>query len=141
MTVSSHTELDPRGAEVRDLTWDLAFCSGALSEIATCWRRSQSLLRLPPGLPLRLQDSASRMGADARSLAGKGTAQVPGSAAELAERFAAFRHDFASARDMTRPDWTSRHAGDALLWDSADEALNRAGAHLRLLLGQAQPVD
>ncbi len=145
MTATSSTQLDPRRAEVADLTWDLACCSGALSEIATCWRRSQSLLpELPPGLPLQLQDSASRMGADARSLAGPvaGELTEPGAdPTDLAERFAAFRQDFACARDLTRPDWTSRHAGDALLWDSADEALNRAGRHLRAILAQATPVD
>ena len=141
MTASSYTQLDPGGPEVRDLTWDLACCSGALSEIATCWRRSQSVLELPPGLPLQLRDSASRIGADARSLAGKSTAQVPGPAADLAERFAAFRQDFACARDLTRPAWTSRHAGDALLWATADEALNRAGNHLRVILAQAKAAD
>jgi uncharacterized protein YfiM (DUF2279 family) len=142
MTASSQTELDPRGAEVRDLAWDLACCSGALSEIATCWRRSQSLLPdLPPGLPLQLQDSARRMGADARSLAGAGPGAVPGPAADLAQRFAAFRQDFACARDMTRHAWTSRHAGDALLWDSADAALNSAGNHVRLIIEQGRVTD
>ena len=29
-------------------------------------------------------------------------------------------------------------AGDALLWDSADEALTRAGDHLRVILAQAK---
>jgi hypothetical protein len=132
VTSSSQTERDPRAAEVRELTWDLACASGALSEIATCWRRSfWCLPELPSGLPLRLQDSARRIGADARSLADAG--QAPGPAAELAERFAEFRNDFDCARDMTRAPG-SADAGDALLWDSADAALNRAGARLLHLI-------
>jgi hypothetical protein len=42
---------------------------------------------------------------------------------------------------MTRPAWTSRHAGDALLWDSADAALNSAGNHLRLIIEQGRVTD
>lgn len=131
MISSSHTERDPRDAQVRELTWDLACAGGALSEIATCWRRSFACQPgLPPGLPLRLQDCARRIEAGARSLAGPG--QPPGPTADLTERFAEFRHDFDRARDLTRAPG-SADAGDALLWDSADAALNRAGDRLRLL--------
>jgi hypothetical protein len=54
----------------RDLAQDLAVVSGALGEIATCWRRAQdSALALPAGRPLRLQDAVRQLGADIRSLA------------------------------------------------------------------------
>jgi len=145
---SSHTELDSRGAEVRDLTWDLACADGALSEIATCWRRSLSRLPgLPPGLPLRLQDSARRIEADARSLAGAARGQAPGPALDLAERFAEFRREVACARTMTdRPGGAEAGdalaVGDALLWDTADAALDRAGDRLlHLLVDIVTPAD
>jgi hypothetical protein len=128
--------------EIRDLAWDLACADGALSEIATCWRRSMSCLpELPPRLPLQLQRSARRIEADARSLADAGQGQAPGQARDLAARFAEFRHDFACARAMTSPPG-SADAGDALLWDSAGAALDRAGDRLlRLILDLVTVAD
>lgn len=127
--------------EVRDLALDLARTNGALSEIATCWRRSQPFIPgLPPGLPLRLQDAALRIEEDARALADAGPGQLPGQAADLANRFAAFRQDVSSARAMTSD--PADGAGDARLWDSADAALRRTGSNLlRLILRLVPDAD
>ena len=48
--------------DARLLAWDLARVSGALSEIATTWRRAQIRRPdLPLGLPQRLADTAPRL--------------------------------------------------------------------------------
>ena len=55
------------------VAWDLATVSGALSEIATTWRRAKPRHPgLPVGLPQHLADLAGRLAADVRSLAAGG---------------------------------------------------------------------
>jgi hypothetical protein len=133
---SSHSVPDLCRAEATELAWDMDCARGALSEIATCWRRSQSRLPgLPPGLPLHLEDAARALEADVVLLVDAGPDQSPALAMDVAGRFAAFRQDIASARDMTgaRP---GADAGDALLWESADRALRRAGSRLLCLIVQ-----
>jgi hypothetical protein len=122
-------------AEAAELAWDLACARGALSEIATCWRRSLSRLPgLPMALPLQLEYAVRVIEADVARLVVAGPDQPPGLAVDVAERFAAFRRDIAAARAITAgPD--AADAGDALLWESADRALRRAGTLLlRLIL-------
>jgi hypothetical protein len=123
MTVRDDTQL---------LAWDLACASGALSEIATTWRRGwQEMPRLPLGLPVRLQDTARRLAADARSLAGTGPGRAPGQEVLLAGRLAALSADAAAARAVTCGPG-SPGIGDALLWESLTAALRRAAARVRV---------
>jgi hypothetical protein len=134
----SHTELAsaPGDAErlARDLAQDLAVVSGALSEIATCWRRAQSSGReLPADRPLHLQDAVQQMEADVRSLAGGNPDQRADLALTVAGRFNMLRADIASAQ--SRSQVAGIHtAGDAELWNSAAEALRRAGTRLLTLV-------
>lgn len=121
-------------ADLRELTWDIACARGALYEIATCWRRSlPTMPDLPLRLPLRLQDAARQIEADARFLAAAGPGHAAGLAADVAGRFDSFRHDIASAQALTRVPG-SAGIGDELLWDSVADALNRAGSRLLSLL-------
>lgn len=112
------------------VAWDLATVSGALSEIATTWRRAS--LRhpdLPVGLPQRLADMAERLAADAQSLAGSGQEPAPELAASVAARTSALSEGTAHARSMT----SGRGAagvGDAPLWDILHPALRRTGDSL-----------
>ena len=123
-----------RHADMRELTWDIACARGALCEIATCWRRSlPALPGLPLRLPLRLQDAARQIEADARCLAAAEPGQTAGLAADVAVRFGSFRHDIASAQALTRVPG-STGAGDELLWNSVTDALHRAGSRLLSLL-------
>jgi hypothetical protein len=132
----SHSEPDTCRAEATELAWDLACTRGALSEIATCWRRSlPSSPGLPPALPLHLEGAVRAIEADIALLIGAGPDQSPGLAVDITGRFAAFRRDFAAARAMTGA-LDSADAGDALLWESADRALRHAGSRLLLLILQ-----
>jgi hypothetical protein len=133
---SNHSVPDLCRAEAAELAWDLACARGALSEIATCWRRSQSCQPgLPMALPLQLEDAAHAIEADVALLVDAGTDQSSGLALDIAGRFAAFRKDFAAARARTGP-LTGAGAGDGLLWESADRALRHAGSLLLLLILQ-----
>jgi hypothetical protein len=61
------------GPDFDGVAWDLATVSGALSEIATTWRRALPCRPdLPLDLPQRLADMARRLAADIRSLAADG---------------------------------------------------------------------
>src|SRR6266849_4016730 len=111
----NHSVPDICRAEATELAWDLACTRGALSEIATCWRRSLSCSPgLPPGLPLHLEDAARAIEADIARLVEAGPNQSPGLAVDVAGRFAAFRQDIASARAMTGAR-DAADAGDSLL--------------------------
>jgi hypothetical protein len=115
--------------DIRLLAWDLACASGTLSEIATTWRRSwQDMPGLPLGLPLRLQDTARQLAADARSL-GEADPE-PGQAAFLVGQLAALSAQAAVARTVTCGPG-SPGIGDALLWESLTAALRRAATRLR----------
>jgi hypothetical protein len=129
-------------AEATELAWDLACARGALSEIATCWRRSRSCQPgLPMALPLQLEDAAHTIESDVARLVAAGPDQSPGLAMDVAGRFAAFRQDIAAARAMTGA-LGATDAGDALLWESADRALRRAGTLLlRLILQLVTDTD
>jgi hypothetical protein len=107
-----------------DIAWDLATVSGALSEIATTWRRAGvSRPDLPPGLPQRLADTALQLATDTRLLAGTGQGKAPGMPAPLARQVSALRKDVAAARAMTHGPGDPG-VGDAGLWDSLGPALS-----------------
>ena len=83
---------------VRDLDW----VCGTLSEIATVWRRALSYLpELPPGIPVRLQDTARQLAAELVPLAEAGPGQPADLAVRAAGRFFALEDDIACARAMT----------------------------------------
>lgn len=109
---------------------DLARVSGALSEIATCWRRaSQSRPELPLRLTVQLQDSTHQLAADIRALASAGPGQPPDLALSVASRLSALKDDIASAQAMTCSPGMAP-AGDAGLWEGLNAALGRAGSQL-----------
>jgi hypothetical protein len=119
------------------LAGDLYRVCGALSEIATCWRRAwQSRPELPLDLPLRLHDTTRQLAADIRELADANPGQPPDLALSLASRLSALTDGIASAQAMTCGPGTPP-AGDAALWDDISAALERAGNQLPGLLPRA----
>ncbi len=124
-----------------ELAWDLAAADGALSEIATCWRRAAPVMpALPVGLPVRLQEAARLLEADARKLAGAEPAQRAGLAREVSARVAELRRGVASARSRTQGPGADA-TGDAELWDSVTAALGRADGQLHGLAGEPGPAS
>ncbi len=120
--------------DIQFLAWDLARASGALSEIATTWRRARACWPdLPLALPQRLADAAGRLAADAWSLAEAGqqktTLCLP---ASLAGRISELRANVAAAHAVTCGPGASG-VGDALLWESVSAALDRAVARLPVM--------
>ena len=123
MTGTKSSLVTARG-DIEPIAWDLATASGALSEIATTWRRARaSRPDLPPGLPQRLADTAQHLAADARLLTGTGKDEAPGMPASLARQMSALRHDVAAARAMTHGPGDPG-VGDAALWESLGPALS-----------------
>jgi hypothetical protein len=113
----------------RLLAFDLARVSGALEEIATTWRRAwPARPELPLLLPLRLQDAARELAADARGLAAADPPQAPGGLS-VTSRLSALEDGIASAQAMTRAPGMPP-AGDAGLWEYLDTALRQAGTRL-----------
>jgi hypothetical protein len=109
------------------MAWDLATVSGALSEIATTWRRaSPGRPDLPLGLPVRLAAMAEGLAADARSLAGTGQQPAPGVAVSVALRMSQLSEGTAYARSITAGRG-SAGVGDAPLWELVRPALRRTG--------------
>lgn len=116
-------------ADFEHLAWDLATVSGALSEIATTWRRASARRPdLPLGLPQRLADMAGRLAADTRSLAGSGPGVAPDTAA-VAARMSELTARTAYAWSITSGPGGAC-VGDAPLWDSLRAALRRTGERL-----------
>jgi hypothetical protein len=125
------SEVASSGVLPDELAWDLAVANGALSEIATCWRRAAPVMpTLPVGLPVRLQQAAILLEADARTLTSADPAHRAGLARKAAARIAELRRDVVLARSKTQG--ASRPVtGDAALWDSVTAALGRADGQLR----------
>jgi len=98
-------------ADIQLIARDLAAASGALSEIATTWRRD-----LPLGLPQRLADTAQHLAANVQLLAATGYGKAPGMPTELAREMSALRDEIAAARAMTRGPGDPG-VGDAGLWE------------------------
>jgi hypothetical protein len=123
-----------RHDEVQLLLRDLARVSGALSEIATVWRRAKPYLpRLPLILPLQLQETARQLDADIQALAGEGPGQSPGRARSAAHRFSVLKQGMACARAMTSGPGVPE-LGDGRLWESLSIFLHRAEAELTDLM-------
>jgi hypothetical protein len=122
------------GPYIEGMAWDLATVSGALSEIATTWRRALPCRPdLPLDLPQRLADMARRLAADIRSLAAPGVPGVPGQerapglAREVSIRMSALSQGADYARAITAG---GGDVGDAPLWELLRPALRRTGRTL-----------
>ena len=117
---------------IEGMAWDLATVSGALSEIATTWRRALPWRPdLPLDLPQRLADMARRLAADIRSLAPTGATGVPGApglAREVSIRMSALSQGADYAQAITAGG--AADVGDASLWELLRPALRRTGRTL-----------
>ena len=112
------------------VAWDLATVSGALSEIATTWRRAKPRHPgLPVGLPQHLADLAGRLAADMWSLAAGGPQKRR--YLELSLRLSALREGAAYAHAITSGPGAPC-VGDAPLWESVRPALQRTGSLLAI---------
>ena len=120
------------GPYIEGMAWDLATVSGALSEIATTWRRALPCRPdLPLDLPQRLADMARRLAADIRSLAAPGAPgqeRAPGLAREVSIRMSALSQGADYARAITAGG--AADVGDAGLWELLRPALRRTGRTL-----------
>jgi len=120
------------GPYLEGMVWDLATVSGALSEIATTWRRALPCRPdLPLDLPQRLADMARRLAADVRSLKAAGAPGAPGQdlAREVTIRMSALSQGADYARAITAGGGTAG-VGDAPLWELLRPALRRTGRTL-----------
>ena len=124
------------GPYLEGMAWDLATVSGALSEIATTWRRALPCRPdLPLDLPQRLADMARRLAADIRALAAAGAPGAPGRdrapdlAREVTIRMSALSQGADYARAITAGGGTAG-VGDAPLWELLRPALRRTGRTL-----------
>ena len=121
------------GPSIEGMAWDLATVSGALSEIATTWRRALPWRPdLPLDLPQRLADMARRLAADIRSLAPTGATGVPGApglAREVSIRMSALSQGADYAQAITARGGVA-DVGDASLWELLRPALRRTGRTL-----------
>jgi hypothetical protein len=123
------------GAYIEGMAWDLATVSGALSEIATTWRRALPCRPdLPLDLPQRLADMARRLAADIRALGVAGAPGAPGQerapdlAREVSIRMSALSQGADYARAITAGG--AAQVGDASLWEHLRPALRRTGRTL-----------
>jgi hypothetical protein len=117
------------GSYLEGVAWDLATVSGALSEIATTWRRALPCRPdLPLDLPQRLADMARRLAADIRSLAAPG-ALGQDLAREVAIRMSALSQGADYARAITAGGGAA-DVGDTPLWELLRPALRRTGRTL-----------
>jgi hypothetical protein len=116
MTGTRGSPATPSG-DIQLIARDLATISGALSEIATTWRRARACRPdLPPGLPQRLADTAQHLAAETRLLAETSQGRASGMPAALAQEMSALREDIAAARAMTAGPGDPG-VGDAGLWE------------------------
>ncbi|MFY9868018.1 MAG: hypothetical protein WAK58_29765 [Trebonia sp.] len=127
------------GPYLEGMAWDLATVSGALSEIATTWRRALPCRPdLPLDLPQRLADMARRLAADIRSLGALGAPGAPGTpgeerapglAREVSIRISALSQGADYARAITAGG-DAADVGDTPLWELLRPALRRTGRTL-----------
>lgn len=149
MTSTQETRVTVRpdfdGPYLEGMAWDLATVSGALSEIATTWRRALPCRPdLPLDLPQRLADMARRLAADIRSLGAPGAPgtlgapgvpgtpgeeRVPGLAREVSIRMSALSQGADYARAITAGGGAA-DVGDTPLWELLRPALRRTGRTL-----------
>jgi hypothetical protein len=115
------------GPYLDGMAWDLATVSGALSEIATTWRRALPCRPdLPLDLPQRLADMARRLAADIRSLAAAGQERAPDLARSVSIRMSALSQGAAYAQAITAGGGAA-DVGDTPLWELLRPALRRTG--------------
>ena len=121
------------GPYIEGMAWDLATVSGALSEIATTWRRALPCRPdLPLDLPQRLADMARRLAADIRSLAatgGPGQERARDLAREVSIRMSMLSQGADYAWAITAGGGAA-DVGDARLWEHLRPALRRTGRTL-----------
>jgi hypothetical protein len=146
MTSTQETRVTVRpdfdGPYLEGMAWDLATVSGALSEIATTWRRALPCRPdLPLDLPQRLADMARRLAADIRSLGAPGTPgasaapatpgeeRAPVLAREMSIRMSALSQGADYARAITAGGGAA-DVGDTPLWELLRPALRRTGRTL-----------
>jgi hypothetical protein len=121
------------GPYLEGMAWDLATVSGALSEIATTWRRALPCRPdLPLDLPQRLADMARRLAADIRLLAAPAAPGALGQdlAREVAIRMSALSQGADYARAITAGGGAAADVGDTPLWELLRPALRRTGRTL-----------
>ena len=122
------------------VTWDLATVSGALSEIATTWRRALPCRPdLPLDLPQRLADMARRLAADITSLAAAGQEQAPDLARSVSTRMSALSQGADYAQAITARGGVA-NVGDTSLWELLRPALRRTGRTLTTSHGDLAPA-
>jgi hypothetical protein len=123
----SHVQPASVGDDFRLMARDLGAMSGALSEIATVWRRaSQCEPDLPLGLPLQLQAATRQIARALDDLARTG----PDHEADVfpvMEQISALERDVAAAKAMTCGVGISP-VGDAGLWERLEAAMRHARA-------------
>ena len=127
---------DIEGSYIEGMAWDLATVSGALSEIATTWRRARPCRPdLPLDLPQRLADLARRLAADITSLTASGE-RTPDLAREVSIRMSALSQGADYAQAITAGGGAAE-VGDAPLWAHLRPALRRTGRTLTTSLAPA----
>lgn len=118
------------GSYFDGVAWDLATVSGALSEIATTWRRAlPGRPDLPLELPQRLADMARRLASDIRSLAAGEQERAPDLAREVTIRMSVLSQGVDYARAITSRGGVADVA-DAPLWELLRPALRRTSRTL-----------
>lgn len=111
------------------MAWDLATVSGALSEIATTWRRALPCRPdLPLDLPQRLADMARLLAADIRLLTAS-EEPAPDLARKVSIRMSALSQGADYAQAITAGGGAAE-VGDAPLWEHLRPALRRTGRTL-----------
>jgi hypothetical protein len=102
---------------------------GALSEVATVWRRArQGRTDLPLALPLQLESSVRQLMKVTEILRWSDPTQWPGTIMKIRADIAALNRDLASASAMTCGPGIPP-VGDAGLWGYLGAALNQARLH------------
>ena len=118
-----------KGPYIEGIAWDLATVSGALSEIATTWRRALPCRPdLPLDLPQRLADMARLLAADIRLLTAS-EEPAPDLARKVSIRMSALSQGADYAQAITAAGGAA-DVGDAPLWEHLRPALRRTGRTL-----------
>ena len=128
MTESSDQLMSVHG-DFQPLARDLGSMSGALSEIATVWRRAHHCRPdLPLALPLQLEATTHQLARIADDV-GEGPANGPDLALLMTEQMSALERDVAAARAMTCGA-DIPPVGDAGLWELLGAAMEQARARV-----------
>jgi hypothetical protein len=129
MTESSDQLMSVHG-DFQPLARDLGNMSGALSEIATVWRRAhQCRPDLPLALPLQLEAATHQLARIADDV-GQDPANGPDLALLMTEQMSALERDVAAARAMTCGA-DIPPVGDAGLWELVGAAMDTVAIRSR----------